>query len=287
VPTVNLPDAQRRLLYQYCLVFYLLLVYKWLNGLLLYQVAPLLFVNRPDVTTWFFMLTGFHCQLTVSATARLLADGLFYAAPLLVYGVFRKFPRLSAIAATGMLLINWLYVQCFTLFPINSIEGHIAWLLFPLAFLPRRAVTFELVRDGLRYFFLFFFASAGIWKLVQGGFFQEGQLSAILTAQHADILVLQPGSLYARFLTFFIDHTVLSNSLYRIATLLELVFITGFFTRRFDRQLALLFLVFLLFDHLFMRITYYEVIPFLLTFRLNTNKRKQPGHDSIRGQTLT
>ncbi len=261
----------------FLIIFYVLAIYKLVNGLWLFQAAPYFFINRFDGTTWLLMQTGIHQWLLDNKNGWLLFDAAFYFMPVVWYFTFRNNEKAGTVIAIVWLVINWLYVQCYTLFPINSIEGHIGWLLMPLLFATTRLKSFYYVMHGLRYFFLFFFASAGIWKLRQGGFFYPEQMSGILLLQHANYLVSAPESLFTKFIYFLIRHEAIGYALYIAATLLELVFIIGFFTRRYDKWLIVGFALFLLMDRLVMRIPYFEVLPLVMTFYFS--KYNEPNTD--------
>lgn len=264
---------RNKIIAAYCIIFYVLMVYKWFNGMFLYQMDPYFFYTRKDVFTWLFMATRIHTFLLNNKAGLLVSDIFFYAAPLLFYFINRNFNKFAKPAAMVLLLINWLYVQCYTLYPTNSIEAHIGWLLFPVVFVPRNIKTAALLFDGLRYFFLFFFASAGIWKFVQGGIFNTHQMSNILLMQHKELLVATPEQWYAVFIRWLINHTSISYALYLMATILELCFIIGFFTKKHDKLLLFAFMLFLLFDHFFMRIPYYDIAPLALTLLFNRYRR--------------
>ncbi|HWB25213.1 MAG TPA: hypothetical protein VG738_07025 [Chitinophagaceae bacterium] len=256
----------------YCIIFYALMLYKYFNGMLLFQLQPSFFYNREDIFTWVFMQTGLHKWLLNNKTGCILFDVLFYTTPAIYLLHFRASRRTAYVSAMWMLIVNWAYVQCYTLYPSNSIEGHIAWLLFPLVFIARKDKTFWLLLDGLRYFFLFFFASAGLWKLRQGGAFDHLQMSGVLLYQHSQLLTNSPGYWQSKFIMWLVQHAWVSYILYLLATLVELSFITGFFTKKFDRVLVALFILFLIFDNLVMRIPYYEVLPLLLPLLPGTGK---------------
>lgn len=255
----------------FCLIFYVLMVYKWFNGMFLYQMQPFFFYTRPDFFSWLVMLTGVHKWLLQNNAGCIFFDMLFYSAPLLFYITYKKLNAYTQLAAIYLLVINWLYVQCYVMYPTTSIEAHSAWLLFPIVFIPKNRITFSFLFDGLRYFFLFFFASAGVWKIFQGGFFNVHQMSNILMLQHKELLAITPNHWYASTINYLIQHYFISYSLYCAATLIELFFIVGFFTKKLDRLLLVGFLFFLVFDHFIMRIPYYEVSPLLLTVLLSKN----------------
>jgi hypothetical protein len=211
------------------------------------------------------MQTGLHQWLLANPTAFILFDILFYSMPLIYLFASKFNSKVGSIVATMMLIVNWIYIQCYTLYPTNSIESYTAWLLFPLLIFTTNLKSFYFLLHGLRYFFLFFFASAGIWKLVQYGAFNTGQMSGILLYQHKEFLTSSPESWYSTFIYWLINNPLVGYTLYLLGTVIELVFIIGFFSGRYDRLLIVCFVLFLIFDVLIMRIHYWETLPFLLT----------------------
>ena len=243
-------------------LFYCLSVYKLLTGMWLFQLQPFEFMAKKDVTGWWFMQTGLHQWLLNNRAGTILMDTLFYSFPF-VYWLFYRWKRACvALVAVGWLVVNWLYIQAYVLFPTNSIEGHIAWLFLPVLFaFGNHLERFYYVMHAIRYYFLFFFATAAIWKIRQGGLFNVEQMSAILLSQHKVFLVGWPEHWFTGLVYYLVEHKWLSFSLYLSATLLELTFITGFFYKKYDRILFGLFVLFLLFDFIVMRIPYFEVLP--------------------------
>ena len=146
-----------RIIRQFCLVFYALMIFKWLNGMFLYQLQPIFFFTTLDFTTWLVMLTNLHKWLLQDSWRLILADVVFYILPLLYYLVSIKKPRFTFITALIMLLVNFCYVTIYCSYPSNSLQGHIAWLFFPLLFLTQSLKTFWFIFNGLRYYFLYFF----------------------------------------------------------------------------------------------------------------------------------
>ena len=57
-----------------------------------------------------------------------------------------------------------------------------------------------------------------------------------------------------------IEFPLLSYTLYLIATLLELSFLIGFFTKKYDKWLVVLAIVFVFFDQQVMRIPYWAML---------------------------
>ncbi len=117
------------------------------------------------------------------------------------------------------------------------------------------------------FFFISFF-SAGVWKIVNGGVFNPLQMSAILLDQHKEMLAGAAGWWMQGVIGWLVAHATLGYLLYILVACMELLFFVGFFTRKYDKALVGIYLVFLLADHLIMRIPYYETLPFLLVFYL-------------------
>ena len=246
-----------RIIGQYCLIFYALMIFKWLNGMFLYQLQPIFFFTTLDFTTWLVMLTNLHKWLLQESWRLVLADVVFYILPLIYYLVSIKKIRITFITAFIMLLANYSYVTIYCSYPSNSLHGHIAWLFFPFLFMCQSLRSFWFLLNGLRYYFLYFFFSAGIWKLAQQGFFYIETMSGVLQSQHKSLLTDSgKESVRADIYNWLITHPVISSLFYRAATLSELFFGVGFFTRKYDSILAFIFLLFLIFNVLIMRIDY-------------------------------
>jgi hypothetical protein len=231
----------------------------------LYQHDPFVFQTRFDGITWLFMQTRIHQYLLHQEGGFLVLDILFYSMPVIYSKVYKNAPKYMSLAGFIMLVVNWFYVQIYTLYPTNSIEGHVGWLLFPFLLMMKDLRSFYYIFQGLRYFFLYFFASAGFWKIYEGGLFNIGQMSNLLLFQHKDQLVSSPDQWFTRFIYWLVRNPVISYMLFLLSTIMELSFITGYFTRRYDRWLIRIFLVFVAADIIIMKINYFEVLPFVFT----------------------
>lgn len=252
----------------YCIIFYLLLAFKLLNGMLLFQLQPVFFFVRPDISSWIFMQTGLHQWVFGNKAAWILADIIFYSLPLFYLFVLLFRQKYALSTAILMVILNWVYIECYALYPIVLIQYHTAWLFFPLVLLSSRPQTFSLLFDGLRYFFVFLFFSAGVWKIAMGGVFNTEQMSGVLLGQHSAQLANSPEYWQSRFYLWMIRHTWVSYLTYVAACMLQLSFIVGFFSKRYDRWLAAGFVLFLVCDYLMMRIPYFEIAPLVLTLLL-------------------
>ncbi len=255
---------RQKIINYYCVIWFALLIFKWCNNMLLYQQQPIFIYDTFDLFSWVFMQTGIHKWL-LQTKQFLLFDVIYYSAPLTLLAASYIKPKLISFAAIYVLLVNWIYLSCYFLYPISSYTIFVAWLIFPVIFTARKEETFHLLIDGVRYFFLYFFLSAGVWKISNGAVFNPNQLSNILIEQHKEMLTNSPDYWLSHFYQWIINNTTISFCLYLAVTVMELSFVIGFFTNRFDKVLIIIYFIFLLADYLVMRIPYYETLPFLLT----------------------
>lgn len=279
---------QQKFIHCFLVTFYVLAIYKWLNGQFMYQLQPRFFELQFDPPVWLLMQSGVHKWLLNNQRGWILFDLVFYCMPFIWWLIWRNTIRqqpAAALSSTGSgrfatftalvwLFVNWIYIQCYILYSSNSIEGHVGWLLMPLLFAAGNVKMFYFMMHALRYYFLFFFVTAALWKFRQGGIFNLEQMSGILLLQHKEFLFNAPGNWYTHLIYWIVQHSFAGWLLYAMAVLLELSFAAGFFTRAYDRWLFTGFILFLVMDILVMRIPYFELLP--LSLPLLFSKYQEP-----------
>ena len=171
--------------------------------------------------------------------------------------------RAQYLLAIFTAFFNLVYAVLLSSMSPLSIEGYVGWMMLPIVLAFKKEASFYYALQSMRYFFLLIFFSAAIWKIRAAGIFNGEQMSAILMNQHAAYLVDQPNAWFSNFIKYLIDHQQLSYTIYLLATLSEFIFVVGFFTKRFDRLLIIVFLAFLLFDYFLMHINYFSWTAFL------------------------
>ena len=100
-------------------------------------------------------------------------------------------------------------------------------------------------------------------------------MSGVLLEQHKELLTNSPGYWQTSFILYLINHEALSYLLYVLACVVELSFIVGFFTKKYDRYLLLAFAIFLVMDYLIMRIAFFEWLPFVIVLNVHLGKQAQ------------
>lgn len=232
---------------------HILLTQFCLNG------SPALIFPSIDNGYWLVLASGIFHFFTSHLTAAILFDILFFALPVLI--LFLSSNRWLNVL---FFLITFLYAIF-----INTIAAHhfhlfLAMVLLSFAFC-FRGNRFENIWRAIRYYTLFIFVSAALWKLFRGSIVSPNQMLNILHAQHAQFLYEQPNTIHAKFIRWLITHSALSNLLIYFAALLQISFVIGFFTSKIDTYLLAMLLSFVAVNYCVMQIFPPEIFLFALT----------------------
>lgn len=140
-----------------------------------------------------------------------------------------------------------------------------------LMLLTPNAKRFTLGFYALRHYACFVMASAGLWKVGRGAFFHPNQMTNILMVQHTDYRAARGEDYwYSQFVEWLIQHPDWTQWLWYLGVVLELAFLIGFFTRKFDKWLILCFLGFFIADYWIMNLYFFEFcifVPFFFKYK--------------------
>ena len=228
------------------------------NKVFLTQLNPILFVPRLDIVQFLFLDPIFCQALRESFLLRLAIDSLVVFLPILLFTLIifcedKTWIKIVSILTSFILFSYGLLIDGTTLI---HFEGYIMLGLFSLVFYFKNYIGYYYAFNCYRYFFIYIFFSAGLWKLRTGAFFNGEQLSSILLEQHLRHLAYNLNDYFSRLIYFLINSTILSQSLYCIVIFIQTSFIIGFFTKKFDRVLLILFILFIISDYFLMKIDY-------------------------------
>jgi hypothetical protein len=271
---MNDSHNKKVLLTVYFLFYYVVFVFFFINHRLLSQFQPIFFNYNRDLSELLLVATGLPRYMIGHPWTFTLADGLLYLLPipLITYAIRQK--RFSAPLGMVFSLFLAIYLLLANIFWQNHHEPFILYWILSLAFITNRETRFYRLLKGARYYFCYIFFSAAVWKIARGGAFNIAEMSNILLAQHADIL--KGASPAAHAYAWLIDHPAISYAFYLAGVVSELAFIVGFFTRRYDRLLLLLAILFVAADLFLMRIPYWTVLMGGITLWLGPHTRKAP-----------
>lgn len=221
---------------------FLVLLYQWSASLMISQLeSPVLIRVDLDLTYWLVHLTGIGELLKSSWISAFLFDFVLTSL-CLVTVIFPKrviFPIITGIFyLVYCVLLNsyqcWHYHNLITLIV----------LIVPFCFCSLK--TFSLLFAGLRYFVAYIYASAALWKLFRGSVFHEGQMQWLIEHNYVDRLAVEGYQLNFLENAMFelSNYPTLASIALIIGVAIEASFIVAFFTRKFDRYLIIVGVVF-------------------------------------------
>lgn len=256
---------RRQVLIVYFLFYYAFLLGFCLENRLLSQYHPIFFNFNRDLTELALIASGIPQWMIFHPFSFAIADATAFLLPLAILLNFGQKRRFFPVFWVVFALNTAFYLLLADIFWQVHHEPFILFFLLALAFVPNRPDRFYLLISGCRFYFLYIFASAAIWKIARGAVFNGEEMSRILLLHHTDLLTGSCTSLSCRIYTWLIMHPPIAQALYVAGALLEGSFLIGFFTRRFDRWLIVLAAVFVVADLLVMRIPYWTILLGSLT----------------------
>ena len=244
----------------------LILLNRWWSDALFYAMKqPLFLFEQKEMFYQFLLWSHIPQWLTGSVATAVLFDVMLFAMPVLFLITLN---RIYAIAFFLLLVIYF--------FTYNLVTGHhyhslVGVVVIAVPFFTKNETRFNLLWETVRYYCLYIFASAALWKIFRGSVFYTDQLSNILKPQQLDFLLQQPDSFQAHIVEYLIVHPQTSHIVLMANVLVQLSFMVGFFTKKFDHLLFLLAVVFCIANYMVMNIVSAELLILNLTL-LNWEK---------------
>lgn len=230
------------------------LVYRFLLHALPHQVLqPVLINTKLDITYWVFVSSALHLWLAGSTGALLLQAALFIFP---ITGLFFPQRALPGMLTTGVLLLYHLF---FNLYSGSHAHLLIGPLLISVALWWKKEQSFQLVWEGLRYYTLFIYVSAFLWKVFfYGSFWHWNQGVTLIRMNTLDLQLYHPDAWFTHIYQWVTANEWIANSAEKALTLLELFPIVGFFTRKYDKVIFLSIIIIHALTSFFMDVFFFE-----------------------------
>ena len=237
--------------------------YRYFTHSLVFQLQqPVLSESDFDYTYWVYHFTRFPDLFVQHKAGALFFDIVLLASTLFCW------------ATRGMKRgIVFLCALCWSLYGLtyNSYSYHhnhavIGFMVLPYVFLAKEETSFKLAWDGMRYFCLYIYVDAFFFKTFVGQniFYFPAGVEFIKTNQSADILQ-HPGSALRTVYAFFLTHPRLSYAGFVGMVLLQGCMVVGFFTRKWDKVLFFIPIVFHCITFFFIDVFFFELLILNLT----------------------
>lgn len=209
---------------------FLVLVYFFINNSLVSQLQqPSLIYPGSDNSFWLFHILNIP-QFILQHHWAARAFDILLTCSCIICIIIPQQRLFTWITVAGVWMLYIVY--CTT---AGKHYAQIGYLLTPIPFLAFKKLKFDLLWELLRYWVCFLYVSAGIYKIWYGGFGYADNMSNILWQGNADWFVLNKGGMQTNAYHYLIQHSGPAQWFYRLATVVDLFCIIGFFTKRFDK----------------------------------------------------
>ena len=244
-------------------IFIIYFAYWFYQGYFLFQLNhPVLKTTGIDNTYWLF------CILRIPQTV-------------ISFAIYFDFVLLFLFILSFATQNKWYFRLLFLIVTIHIVTFNVysgihskTCIILPLVLLPFCFPDYKkLLKEGARYYLFFIFTSAAIYKIANGGLFHQNQLVHILENQHLDLAIIQPNHFIYKLSLWLIHHPTVAGILWYLFFATEFIFVTGFFTKKYDTYFIFTLILLIICTYIVMRISLFDFILFL-TLLVN-NKVKQ------------
>lgn len=225
-----------RMIFSIVLFEYLLFVVSGVSFSFLYGNP--FFSLEADPATWLFYLANLPQWITANQWAGILLDAGIIALLLL----FIRNPFNHRIALSLFLLLLLYYVTL-----MGHLVHHNFQFGFCLVFIPfifRKETNRQFAFEAARYFMLFFYVSAAWWKIYYNSLADISHFSHLASSQFTPYYLEANTGIRTAFNLFLVNHPWFGWWLFVASVVLELFVAVGFFTKRYDKWIAALILLF-------------------------------------------
>ncbi|MGN6249668.1 MAG: hypothetical protein ACTHNG_15045 [Ginsengibacter sp.] len=171
----------------------------------------------------------------------------------------------------------FVYYIIFNSYGVHHTHSLAALLITPFVFLFSKK-NFSFAWQGLRYFLLFAYSGAFLWKFFRFSWLQSDQGTLILKRNLTPYLFLNPDTFLSKIYWWFLDHPFLIEVIFIAGFVMEGLFLIGFFTRKFDKVLFILSLLLPIGFWFLSDAVFYEMLVLSLTLLPTETIKKFSGH---------
>lgn len=233
-----------------------------------------------DPLAWLPFVTGFPQWLTGHAWVCLLSDA-FIAVGILVALIS---PMRSGWGKGMMLACLLWYLTITAYLGHRNFQTGIFLVWFPYIFAKQQSK--QMAWEALRYFVLFFYFSAAVFKIWEGQWLQPQHMSNILKAQFIPYYLEGQSGLRLSVNQFLANRPGLGALLFNLSVLAELLPVLGFFTRRYDKLIGFGLIAFHLANWFLMDIAPIGQLSLLILFFIRKIPFQQPVSDEHKTHIL-
>ena len=239
----------------------LILYYRFISASILSAMSQPSFIFQEDEWVYkYFLLSGIPQFITSGSLVPALFDVCWYALPILF---LLTTERIYAILFS---IVTLLYFLTYNIAAAHHYHGLVGLLVITIPFWTKKQERFHFLWEAARYYWLYIFVSAALWKILRGSVFYTDQLSNILKSQQINLLLQHPDTFKAHVAQYLISNPSIAHFILILNVLIQLSFMIGFFTKKIDSYLFVLAIIFSIANYYVMGIVSFELL--ILNFTL-------------------
>jgi len=241
----------------------LILADRYRTDTLVHQLQhPVIFVTDFDYTYWIYRFIRFPGIFVQNRTGAIIFDGV-----LVISTVWNLFTAANNRVMVLICALTWtLYGITYNSYACHFMHNISGIMLLPYVFLAKKEDDFRMFWEAARYFCLFVYADAFLYKAVLARnlyYFPMGV--EIIKTNQAQFMLQNPASALTRFYACFITHPGLSYMGFVGMVMLQGSMIVGFFTKKWDKFLFFVPILFHAINYLFVDVFFFELLILNLT----------------------
>ncbi len=234
--TIHTGNYFRKSLFFIIFIEFSLFIFSGVSFQGLYQVPYFNFGIDPIY--WLFFLLQIPQFVFTYHKVGIILDILIIL--LLTYSVFIKENKF--VTWSLFILLTMYYVS------LTATLGHrnyqTGFFILTIPFLFSSPTNRKYAFEGIRYFYIFFYFSSGIFKIINYGIFEPSMMTTTLKQQFIPYFLESNLSWRTTLNLLLIKHWVASYILFCTTVALESFFVIGFFTKKWDHELGILLIFF-------------------------------------------
>ena len=232
----NILTNKLRILFCIVLFEYLLFIFSGVSFSFLY--GNNFFSLEVDPASWLFYLAKIPQFIAKNQWFGISLDVLIVV---MLFLIIRN-PFNYKVAAFLFILLLLFYI---------TLMGHLAhrnyqfgFFMVFVPFLFAKETNKYFAYEAARYFLLFFYFSAAVLKVYNHSLSDPAHFSHLISGQFTPYFLEGNTGLRTTINLYLANHTSISHFLFILSFVIELTTIAGFFTKRFDKWIAVLLLLF-------------------------------------------
>lgn len=248
----------KRVVVYYVLVI-IILVYRYFTHTLFHHFfAAKIFSLEADNTFWLIQFSGINQTLVNNLFLLYFLDSLLFLLPIFAIVYYNKTTVFSVLFSL-LIFYYFIFVNTFSIHHFHLMVG-VVFLSIVFCFKNKKSSEFSWQFN--RYYYLFVMASAGLWKIARMPTWGANNMLHIFKLQHAQYLSEKGTTFFATIYINLLQYPFILDLLMYIGIGIELLFLVGFLTKKWDKWLFVIGLLFFIADYFLMNIAFFEILIF-------------------------